>query len=205
MALFFLVSLVCGFLLGNFCMPRKGGPFGNKGLPVPWEHIKMIWCSGTKTTKELAAMFNICANTIETRATRQGWRELRDQALGFKGARGVDSVAKAKRLAAEAAPPIPPGVVPDRQLTDPEILERARVLAASDVFRSRVLTANEKALEVLEASPPTNVGEADRFAEALTKVERIGARGYGYDREQDRPVVNIGVLTSGASHDYEVI
>src|ERR1700752_1378581 len=110
-------------------MPRKGQPFGNKGIPVPWDHIKTIWCSGTKTTKELAAMFNICANTIETRATRQGWRELRDQAIGFKSFRGVDSVAKAKRLAAEKAPPLEPGQVADRPLTDPEILARAKVLA----------------------------------------------------------------------------
>src|ERR1700746_1312037 len=84
---------------------------------------------------------------------------------------------------------------------DSVIVERALAIADSTKFRERVIAANDKALTVLEKQSPTNVGEVDRFAEALTKVERIGARTYGYDRETDRPVINIGVLTQGAEYE----
>jgi hypothetical protein len=84
---------------------------------------------------------------------------------------------------------------------DSVIVERALAIADSTKFRERVIAANDKALTILEKQPPTNVGEVDRFAEALTKVERIGARTYGYDRETDRPVINIGVLTQGAEYE----
>jgi hypothetical protein len=88
-------------------------------------------------------------------------------------------------------------------MSDEQILARAIQIQSADTFRSRVIETNQKALEVLEKNPPQNVAEVDRFAEALTKVERIGARTYGYDRESDRPIVNIGVLTSGAGNEYD--
>lgn len=86
--------------------------------------------------------------------------------------------------------------------SDVEIIKHAITIGDSTQFRSRVLKANDSALKVLEDNPPTNVGECDRFAEALTKVERIGARTYGYDREANQPVVNIAMLTSSDA-DYD--
>jgi hypothetical protein len=88
-------------------------------------------------------------------------------------------------------------------LDDEAVVRRAKAISGSDHFRSRVIAVNEKALAVLENNEPTNVGEVDRFAEALTKVERIGARTYGYDRESERPVINIGVLSGGNEYSLD--
>lgn len=191
-----------------------GNRYGHEGVPVPWDTIKALWCSDKKNTKEIAAIFGVVANTIETRATREGWRPLRDKARRAR-------FAAPAQLETPASPPAAPlrasepaaqkgkgpaafgPEISNRPLTDSEIVKRAVEIAGSSKFRERVIAANEKALKVLEESPPASVGEADRFAEALTKVERIGARTYGYDRETERPIVNIGVLTSGLA-EYEL-
>jgi hypothetical protein len=201
------------------------------------------------SAKEIAAMFPpLNPNSLETRASREGWRELRDQARAFMKAAGQKSdLGRAEGgPAPDAVPgtqapfvlpiPIPEKMarpareysnrtvphpdpekrlpatlknkngrkfIPAGNMSDAEVLARAVEIQNADTFRARVIEANDKALKVLEKSPPENVGEVDRFAEALTKVERIGARTYGYDRESDRPVVNIGVLTAGAGSEYD--
>lgn len=85
--------------------------------------------------------------------------------------------------------------------TKSDVVERAIRLRTSDQFRERIIKQADKALETLEKSVVNNVYETDRFAEALTKVERIGARAYGYDREGDHPVINIGILGTGAEYE----
>lgn len=212
--------------------------YGRRGIPLDWNAIKTLWCAGKLSSPEIAAMFPpLKATSIESRASRDGWRPLRDQARAFlKLAGDKTKFQGGPAPGAEPAPsapfvlPIPvervyskrtiPHPDPDKRvpapigvrkdgtprvsgstLPDEEILRRAVEIASADQFRTRVIQANEKALKVLERTPPENVAEVDRFAEALTKVERIGARTYGYDRESDRPVVNIGVLTSGAEYD----
>jgi hypothetical protein len=205
--------------------PNVGNRYGKKGVPVDWEAIKAIWCAGGKTTKEIAAMFGCIQNTIETRACRERWGEVRDRVRNEK-------IAQQKRngparvpnvYATSSAPPssasdkseqtmiVPPMVHDVTQnrisversiaMRDNATFDRAMAIIDSGKFRERVIAVNEKALSVLEKQPPTNVGEVDRFAEALTKVERIGARTYGYDREAERPVINIGVLTPGSEYD----
>jgi hypothetical protein len=91
----------------------------------------------------------------------------------------------------------------NRPIADAEVIQRAIELSQSDKFKGRVIKVNERALTVLENNPPANVGEADRFAEALTKIERIGARAYGYDRELEKPVINIGVLSGGSEYSID--
>jgi hypothetical protein len=62
----------------------QGSHYGRKGLPVDWDAIKTLWCAGRMTSKEIAAMFPPAkSNSIETRASREGWRELRDQARAY--------------------------------------------------------------------------------------------------------------------------
>jgi hypothetical protein len=205
-------------------MPAKN-KYGRKGVPVSWDAIKSLWCSGGKTAKEIAAIFGIVQNTIETRAKREGWHAIRERVLAEKklqqlrgGPSGVVNpfasivhppIGQSETF--EQAPTKPEPVIISRRsdfdktakdhAPDDVIVERALAIVDSTKFRERVIAANDKALTVLEKTPPTNVGEVDRFAEALTKVERIGARTYGYDRETERPVINIGVLTSGAEYE----
>jgi hypothetical protein len=223
---------------------KVGNRYGRRGVPVDWNAIKTLWCAGKMTSKEIAVMFPPLSHcTIDTRASREGWRELRDQARAYLKMAGDKTKFKggpsgpATDIPPGANPPapfvlpipvdrvysnrtiphpdpekrVPPTVkgkngknfIPANTMSDEAILARAIEIQSADTFRTRVIQANEKALKVLETSPPTNVGEVDRFAEALTKVERIGARTYGYDRESDRPVVNIGVLTAGAGSEYD--
>jgi hypothetical protein len=201
------------------------------------------------TSKEIAAMFPpLSEKTINTRASREGWREIRDQAREFLrlagdkqkfphgGGPATDCPPKKEQTPFILPIPLAPKknyhkrskmLPPDRRLPEPigvhppgsrrpgqniyagptmsdeQVLARAIEIQSADTFRTRVIQANEKALKVLEAEDPQTVGEVDRFAEALTKVERIGARTYGYDRESDRPIVNIGVLTAGAGSEYD--
>jgi hypothetical protein len=212
-------------LIIRLVMPTRGNKYGRKGIQAPWDAIKALWCSGGKTTKEIAATFGVHPNTIETRASRERWSELRSRVLKQK--KSHESRGGPARVsnpyAADANPPITEVNVSEidprknttqyaftqskdttnekKNVSDAVIVERALAIADSTKFRERVIAANDKALTVLEKQPPTNVGEVDRFAEALTKVERIGARTYGYDRETDRPVINIGVLTQGAEYE----
>lgn len=230
-------------MTGKMAKGKHINGYGRRGLPVDWNAIKTLWCAGKLTSGEVAAMFPPCtARAVESRASREGWRELRDQARDFLRAAGqkLKSDSRGPETGGPVLPaqtpfvlPIPlpernyskrtvPHDDPERRvpesrvnektgrryvpattLPDSEILRRAIEIQNADGFRARVLQANEKALSVLEKHEPTNVGEVDRFAEALTKVERIGARTYGYDRESDRPVVNIGILTAGAGSEYD--
>lgn len=176
--------------------------YGRKGLPIDWDTIKSLWVSG-KTASDIAAMFGVVQNTIETRAKRGKWPLLRKQ-------------AKLAREKTTTAPDSPDAVTmssssmiidcttrgPNETATDKEIVQRAITIGDATEFRTRVIKVNSKALKVLEDNPPTNIGEADRFAEALTKIERVGARTYGYDREAEHPIINIGVLTS-SDREYD--
>jgi hypothetical protein len=186
-----------------------------------------MWCSGSKSAKEIGAIFGVNPNTLETRASRERWKDLRARVLEEKMA--LESRSGPARV---PNPYAIPARSPDGRARNPErarlevtveeietqkraratakvvaqdkvIMERALAIADSTKFRDRVIAVNEKALKVLEQNEPTSVGEVDRFAEALTKVERIGARTYGYDREAERPVINIGVLTSGPGSEYD--
>lgn len=184
--------------------------FGKRGVPAAWDAIKALWCSGEKSAKEIGAMFGVVPNTIQTRASRENWYELRDQVIGARDPRVLR--AERSKLLEHASIPIQnvtvassPGFVDTRNNpeTDKVIVAKASEIAGADRFKVRVIAANETALKVLEESPPKNVGECDRFAEALTKVERIGARTYGYDRETDRPVINIGVLSGSGEYSLD--
>lgn len=184
--------------------------FGKRGVPVAWDAIKALWCTGEKTVKEIGAIFGVVPGTIHTRACRENWYELRDQVIGPLNPIAARANARHKR---ENVPIGPPMVQVSRRAdgsatrnspeSDKVVLAKAAQMSGSDGFRSRVIAANESALKVLEASPPQNIGECDRFAEALTKVERIGARTYGYDRETDQPIINIGVLAGGNEYSLD--
>ena len=188
-------------------MANKYGP---AGVPVPWDAIKTLWCTGEKSCPELSRMFGVVANTITTRARREGWHEIRDKVLEELKAKAKASASQKKVHSGEAEPTsvmlssiIGKPTIAEPPMSDEETVRRRVQLASSDVFRNRVIVANEKALSVLENMPPENVGEVDRFAEALTKVERIGARTYGYDRESERPIINLGFLSGGNEYSVE--
>jgi hypothetical protein len=179
--------------------------YGRTGIPIDWDIVKSLWVAG-RTSAEIAKQFNIIRNTIETRAKRGKWGLLRKQ-------------AKSSSLKIEKEPNRPrvlrfeadqTSTIMNTQLTkrgpnenanDAEILQRAASIGDSVGFRTRVIKANDSALKVLEENPPTNIGEADRFAEALTKVERIGARAFGYEREAETPIINIAMLTSDQNYE----
>lgn len=204
--------------------PNVGNRYGRKGIQAPWDAIKAVWCSGSKSCKEIAAMFGINQGTIETRASRERWALVRDRVLKEKKAQDKrGGPAGVRNVYAKYIPPSKPiekiediprensteyGLSrsennPNAQKVAPDeaVVQRALAIVDSTKFRERVIAVNEKSLSVLEKSLPTSVGEVDRFAEALTKVERIGARTYGYDKESEHPIINIGVLTSGAEYD----
>jgi hypothetical protein len=182
-------------------MANKYGP---AGVPVPWDAIKTLWCTGEKSCPELGRMFGVVPNTITTRARREGWHELRDKVEAELAAKAKASAGQKKASLGEEKPSsvmlssiLGKPTIAAPAISDDDLIKRSVNLASSDGFRSRVIAANEKALVVLEKIEVANVGEVDRFAEALTKVERIGARTYGYDRESERPVINVGFLSGG--------
>lgn len=183
--------------------------YGRYGVPVPWDAIKTLWCTGEKSCKEIGEIFGVVPNTITTRARRENWHSLLAQvqqrpqpSVGQKAESAkAESVDEKPANGMLSSIPTNPGFARP-PLEDSVIVARATALSGSDHFRSRVILANEKALKILEDNEPNNIGEVDRFAEALTKVERIGARTYGYDRESERPVINIGVLSGG--NEYSV-
>jgi len=59
----------------------------------------------------------------------------------------------------------------------------------------------ERIIDKLELKEPDSVRELDNFAEVLVKTEKVGARAYGIDSEQCRPVINIGVLAGGGEYE----
>lgn len=178
-------------------MANKYGP---KGIPVDWDTIKTLYVSG-KPANEIAGLFNIQQNTIETRAKRGRWSLLRKQArLAREKNEPASNGPIVSRFEAEKYTPQITTRGASENATDAVILQRVASLGDSTSFRTRVIKANDSALKVLEENPPTNVGECDRFAEALTKVERIGARTFGYDREAETPIINIAMLTSSDSN-----
>jgi hypothetical protein len=185
--------------------------FGRKGMPVDWDGIKALWVAG-QTVAQISKIFGIKPLTIYSRAARGKWRVLRNARKAAQAGAGSMHLESDKD---EAEPDRPVTVMLSHEIgseklpkkvrgeyaSPQEIVERALPLASSVEFRSRVIKANDKALKVLEGTELTHVGEVDRYAEALTKVERIGARTYGYDREANQPAVNIAVLTSGSEYD----
>ena len=184
--------------------------YGKRGVPAAWDAIKALWCSGEKTAKEIGGMFGVKPNTIETRASRENWYVLRDKVIGARNPRTSRANARHKNEDAPISAPLVTvssrtdgSATRNSEFTDAGIIARASEIAGSERFRTRVIAANENALKVLEQSPPANIGECDRFAEALTKVERIGARTYGYDRETDRPVVNIAMLSGSGEYSLD--
>lgn len=213
-----LAAKVIGFLLARgigwfhlCCFWLWSAPmnkYGRYGVPVPWDAIKTLWCTGEKSCREIGEIFGVIPNTISTRAKREGWSKLKDRVMSHADPQLDEHSDSAKAEPVLRNPQngmissigVGHGFAPS-PLGDEEIVRRAVTLSGSDHFRTRVLAVNEKALKILEANEPTNVGEVDRFAEALTKVERIGARTYGYDRESERPAINISVLSSG--NEYE--
>jgi hypothetical protein len=189
--------------------------FGRKGMPTDWDGIKALWVAG-QTVAQISKIFGIKPLTIYSRAQRGKWRVLRNarkaaqanmqpmhnesDKIEAEPSRPV-TVVLSHEIGSEKSPENLPKNLRGEYATPQEIVERALPLASSVEFRSRVIKANDKALRILETTEIANVGEVDRYAEALTKVERIGARTYGYDREANQPAVNIAVLTSGSEYD----
>jgi hypothetical protein len=80
-----------------------------------------------------------------------------------------------------------------------EIVERAEKLRGPASFRRRVAEQAERIIDKLEARDPESIRELDSFAEVLVKTEKVGARAYGIDSEEPRPVINIEMLSGSGS------
>jgi hypothetical protein len=185
--------------------------YGRKGIPVDWDGIKALWVAG-QSVAQISKIFRIKPLTIYSRAARGKWRVLRNARKAAQvdaQSRQIESEKDAFATSGPSSIIVSHEITPEKmtknlrgEFASPqEIVDRALPLASSIEFRSRVIKANDKALKVLEGTELSHVGEVDRYAEALTKVERIGARTYGYDREANQPAVNIAVLTSGSEYD----
>jgi hypothetical protein len=172
-----------------------------------WEAIKAMFIAG-RTANEIGHIFHMHPQQILNHSQTEGWGALRKQlrSLPPKGSVGLD--AKMQKLSGAQATEVLCELEPTK--TKPtafspdlpgDAFSRALRLRSSDNFRERVINQADKALTALENSVMNNVYETDRFAEALTKVERIGARAYGYDHESDHPIINIGILGSGAEYE----
>lgn len=186
--------------------------YGRKGIPINWDAVKAMWVAG-ETAEHISKVFAVSLGSVSSRAKRGNWGPLRKVALARRLVLETD---KKQPQGYETAPSSPATVMfssspeviqitkrgPNETASDSEIVKQAVSIGDSTQFRTRILKANENALKILEENPPTNIGECDRFAEALTKVERIGARTYGYDRESAQPIVNIAMLTS-SDRDYD--
>lgn len=172
-----------------------------------WEAIKAMFIAG-RTAKEIANIFNMHFQQILNRSKAEDWGTLRKQlkALPPKTFRPLDAkiqnigVAGAQEL---RSPVVQADLVKDESTPDKntDAFSRAVKIRSSDNFRDRIINQADKALTTLENAVVNNVYETDRFAEALTKIERIGARAYGYDRESEHPIINIGILGSGAEYE----
>jgi hypothetical protein len=133
-----------------------------------------MWLSGQHTSEELGAIFDISADAIRGRAFREHWNELK-RVKQDKTAVSLPEV----RL------PASPG----------EIVERAEKLRGPASFRRRVAEQAERIIDRLEAKDPESIRELDSFAEVLVKTEKVGARAYGIDSSESRPVINIEMLS----------
>lgn len=175
-------------------------------MPAPkhdWEPIKAMFIAG-KTAKDIAKIFNISFQTILNRSQKEDWGSLR-KALKHAPPSTLKPIElKIQNLSdAKATGLLLQGVQADsgNPAKNHDAFSRALRLRSSDSFRERVISQADKALTTLEKVAVNNVYETDRFAEALTKIERIGARAYGYDREGEHPIINIGILGSGAEYE----
>ena len=171
---------------------------------IDWEPIKALFISG-KTIRELAVLFDVSPLVISQRSSKDNWGVLRKAAARVNPPPKASSVPPRSANNSQANGD---AVLSESQATvapnDPNndiAFNRAIRIKNSDNFRERIIGQADKALQTLEKANPSNVYETDRFAEALTKVERIGARAYGYDREGSQPVINIGILGTGTEYD----
>ena len=173
---------------------------------INWEPIKALYLAG-KTSREISLIFDINDDYIRQKAARENWGDIRKQIKALPPPKDKVSGAKISNKTLDMTTeidfqsqlPISKGETKSEGKTD--AVTRAIRLRNSDSFRERVIVQADKALTTLEKAVVSSVFETDRFAEALTKVERIGARAYGYDREGDHPIVNIGILGSGSEYD----
>jgi hypothetical protein len=151
---------------------------------INWDAVKVIWLNGQHTSEELGAMFGISADAIRGRAFRERWNELKRIKQ--------DKTAVLQALS-EVRLPASPG----------EIVERAEKLRGPASFRRRVAEQAERIIDKLEGKDPDSIRELDGFAEVLVKAEKVGARAYGIDSDEPRPVINIEML-SGPGPLYEI-
>jgi hypothetical protein len=176
-------------------------------LKYDWEAIKAMFIAG-RSAKEIGLAFNMHPQQILNHSYTEGWGALRKQLKSLPPQGGVPLRAKIQNVPAAKAQEVGCEVEPASNqnpanvpVNSPDAFSRALRMRSSDNFRDRVISQADKALTALENSVMNNVYETDRFAEALTKVERIGARAYGYDKEGDHPIINIGILGSGAEYE----
>jgi hypothetical protein len=166
-------------------MAAKSDVMARERTDINWDAVKVIWFNGQHTSEELGAMFGISADGIRGRAFRERWNDLK-------------RLKHDKTAVLAALPEV-------KVLASPEeIVERAEKLRGPASFRRRVAEQAERIIDKLEVKEPESVRELDNFAEVLVKTEKVGARAYGIDSEESRPIINIGVL-SGGSADYEVV
>ena len=179
------------------------------GVPpkYDWAAIRTMFVAG-KTAREWSLIFKANADHILHRSKAEQWGVLRRlvRTTGLPQVTSVISQKPEKGLADMTVTPKEVGFETEKPVSinadkNADTIERALRLRSSEEFRNRVINQADKALTTLEKAVVNNVFETDRFAEALTKVERIGARAYGYDRESDHPIVNIGILGSGSEYD----
>jgi len=140
-----------------------------------------MWIAHQHTSEELGAIFGISADGIRGRAFRERWNDL-------------------KRVKQDQTAGLPEVRLP---ASPSEIVERAEKLRGPASFRRRVAEQAERIIDRLEVKDPDSIHELDHFAEVLVKAEKVGARAYGIDSEESRPVINIGVLTGGG--EYELV
>src|SRR6516165_9764134 len=149
---------------------------------INWDAVKVIWLNGQHTSEELGAMFGISADGIRGRAFRERWNELKQ-------------IKQDKTAVSEALPEVRVPASPS------EIVERAEKLRGPASFRRRVAEQAERIIDRLELKEPESIHELDNFAEVLVKTEKVGARAYGIDSEETRPLINIELL-SGSEPPY---
>lgn len=176
-------------------------------LKYDWEAIKAMFIAG-HTAREIAIIFGCHPQNILNHSKKLGWGALRKQLKSlpppgsgvFEPKMPKKDGAKTTEVRFEVEPAQPVNKAQSK-LDSTVSVERAIKLRSSDNFRDRIISQADKALTTLENAVVNNVYETDRFAEALTKIERIGARAYGYDRESEHPIINIGILGSGAEYE----
>ena len=175
----------------------------NRRPKINWEPIKAMFIAG-KTSRELSIIFGIRDDAIRQRSKKDGWgalrKQVRDAPLSVARPEGRN-IAKEKAKVDKGIGFASQSTLSEKPRESDDAISRALRLRTSDSFREDVINQANRALKTLEKATINNVFETDRFAEALTKVERIGARAYGYDREGDHPIINIGILGSGSEYD----